>query len=374
MLYFSLYSLSIVFSYIALLFFVKNNKSSTYCIIPFALYIFLLFFYGLRSSDSGTDTENYLIMLHNLDYNSRIEPLFLVALHVLKMFTLNNQMTIFLLYIIPVSIIFYTVIKIYSLKNTCIILFLITFSFSFFDLSSNIIRQFWASSFWLLGLSYFVMPRKKTILGSILIICSILFHYSYIIPSGILFFLLVLNNRISIKFDYFLLLFLMIMSLFSIFKIDLFTTIISSLVDILAQIVNSLGAQSAASFLRLINRYGYNITTQGSLNEVTIIPLIIEIFTILIPFYIYVFFCKKSERGYLVARFFALMSLTYLILGYQSMSYRYSYMALVVLPLIWGEINIGLNKYNRVIAIIVVPISYVYFWFRVNYLHFDWIL
>ncbi|TEW55750.1 hypothetical protein E2R68_05085 [Psychromonas sp. RZ22] len=371
MIYFALLTFFIVVVYLISIF-LKNEKNNAIEIpIAFSLYCFLLIFYGLRTAESGTDTINYLSLFANLDYESRIEPLFIFFSKGINFLSGSDQLIILLLYFIPQTMIFLAVYKIYPIKKTLIIFFLITFSFSYYDLSSNIIRQFWSSSFWLLGLA-FVFDKKK--IGFVLIVSSIFLHYSYIIPTGILLVLMLFNRKLGNKFNYCLLIILLIMSVTTLLRIDPFSQLILSVTDSLASMASLVGASSFADIMRLINRYGYNVSTQGSFHEATIIPLVIECLTIIIPFSLYTFFCDKKQRINLIARFFALMSLFFLFAGYQSMSYRYSYMALVILPLFWGEICINLERYSRIISFVIVPIAFLYFWFRINYLPFDWVL
>lgn len=162
--------------------FVKKNynKYINYFVLLFLLVPYLLLF-GLRNSDVGTDTINYILSYENIK-DSPISELdsikdigYVLYVKLISIFDLEANQFIFSMSLLYLSLIF-VFIKIIDNKNKVLIL-LILISFPFFrSFGINILRQGISIILMLIGILLFQKKIKKK--AYLAIVLALLFHIS----------------------------------------------------------------------------------------------------------------------------------------------------------------------------------------------------
>ena len=179
------------------------------------LILALSFFYGFRSINVGTDTLSYNNIFYDIKQNFYFGVKFYEPLYVLLnvfCYSICGDFNFFLT-IVGLIIFTNTIISINAISKNKLISYFCFVGIGFYFQSFNIIRQWLALSFILVGL-IFLLKKNKDYLFVVFVLIAFCFHKSALIAGVFLLFR-------NIKFEYKTFLFFLIGSSILIFLVDL---------------------------------------------------------------------------------------------------------------------------------------------------------
>ena len=333
-----LYMIAIVLLY--------NNKKQDLVFIILSLIIstFFVFLFGMRSVYVGTDTESYAYIFRNFNYiDVYWAPASYYLIKILKSVWDSERFIFFVLSLIFITNLFFGVhlyVKKRDYRGLLLTLVLYYSMFTTFDLATNALRQGLAISFFLLGMGVY---KKNRLLGILVYLLSINFHYSLLIA----FFLFIFIEIFSIKFS------VKVMVPLLVCTVTIASILVISGVNLFNALTNYIPIPNTMNskyfFLRklYVAIQHYELIEIGSFSTLNLQGKIALLSSALIPFYIYVFFMRKYNR---IFYFYTMLLMVYLSVAYLGYSYRYLYLLMPIAPLLYYSVIQEEKKSLRLIG------------------------
>ena len=331
------------YSYVSLSLFIVGllsilPKSNSFSLLElysrfYVVWFFILIF-GLRTINSGADTEAYRLFFEEYIYGDAGEFTdfgFLLFADFVSFFTSDSKVFIISIFLVQLLLLFSS-LKILRVSN--ISFFLITFVFLMpgFDMISNTIRQGLSVSFVFLALSLYLRNLTKTSLFIILVAFSI--HVS----SAVYFLLFFLSSKFWIKVHKILLMIILIVFFMS----NFFNASV-------AEFLHSLGVPGVVGLV--INKlYNYEAYNDGRLTGIYKLYFFLIYY---VPVLIFLFH-KEAKQKIIenkhvnaVITFYLIVLFIYALISKGTFSFRLLYVIYPVLIYILIQLYLLKGQYYR---------------------------
>lgn len=336
----------------------KKHHPSVYKAINLFIFISFSCLFGLRDTNSGTDTAYYAYAFENFNsIDLYWEVGFSKLTELILFFTDSSRVYLFLLTvlsILPVVLGAQIAFPKSDLSLSVIVLVLIFSSFSTFDLLTNGLRQGLAIAICFLSLMIFI--RGHTKLSITVMFIAVFFHTSIIIVCAV--FLLAFSIR---KLRLTKQLLVVSVCLFS--GVVLFGGSVSSSILYLVELT----PQKDQFFMsrKIIGGLEHYSTLKiGSISSLNLLGLISTLAPLLLPIFIYNFLAKASDlRWDTLFIVYCLLVIVSLLMADQAYSYRYIYLSALISPVLfvysmYKNNGIPLNFRTKSAAIIIASFIY----------------
>ena len=309
-----------------------------------AYFVIIRDLYGLN------DTYQYYNFFINVisndgSYQGRFEPIFAAIAQTLRAFDADYKIYFFILYLMLISLYYYSMYILVDRKNLILSLFTIIFflfiSSWFLASSINGLRQGLALGFLYISLIYFFVKERK-IVGCFLLLIATGFHYSMllILPFYFLFNILNLNKN----------------------KVYLFLAILYPLgaYEKLMLLISNL---TGIPIYRAISDYGSEVESYRNGFQ---LDLFIYTFVYYFMFkFLQGFIYQKYRKNYsILIQIYALLTLVYYIFGFANYSNRFGYIAWALIPIIQSYLFVYLNVSSLIkfiILFLMIPCSLLFY-------------
>lgn len=340
---------------------ITYNNKYLFKFASILLIVNLVVFFGTRTPESGTDTIEYINIYFYPDFYD-IEKGFILLMEVFGFFGLNSKELILVLYLLPIVTLFFLSSYIFTPKEEVVFLILVTTSFTYFDLSSNVLRQFIASTFFISGFLVSSIS-KKHVFGGILCLLSASLHDIFIFLFC-LYLAIICFDFDSKKHGLKNSLFLGFFFITTVLKINILGPYVALIFQLLTYI--PLGPISHL-FSSFEHYFGLGVTF-GTMLELTFIGALIQNTLIVIPMLV----MNNNFSNKEINSLYIIMSYIYFLLCFTPAGYRFLYILFFISPFVL-ILNLRDNITKGIIAISsFLILNLIVFYFNFNSESYTW--
>jgi len=315
-----LYLITIILIFISSLL-IPNNKESKFLYLLSIGFVFVSVTIVFILNPPSSDMFRYLRVLNNMKYVkfleafdiTRFEGLFTIYLWLVARISTNQVFFMVLNLLIILSLMLLALRKIISLNALMLIAFGYMSLFTFYNLTTNILRQGFASAFVIFSIVCLI--KNKYFKSLILLIIATFFHTSAVI---------VLPLLIVKKFNY-QLKSILIIYVFSAFM--MFSGLNSIVLNIFQLVDSTIIGSSIVSYSQesIIERY-------GPTNRFDF--FIFNTFWLVLGLLAYKYLINKDAIYKLIISFYAILTSIFMILGFIAYSDRIAAYSWILIPLV----------------------------------------
>lgn len=344
----------------------RNDSPHFWMMVGLFISLFYSCVFGLRTLDSGIDTNYYAYAFSHLSGNDYYwEPGFYWLTYFIHLFIENPKIYIYLLALINCFLIFVAAVYCSNKKYFSIplIQILIFSSFAFFDLTTNGLRQGTGLSLGLIGAVIYIYKSK--ILGLLILLFATLFHTSVLIMLLCLvvsrYFVNQLQSNKVYEKIFILVLFFFVFVV--IFGVDIFGIISKNLALPLFMEEYFVLRKTSNSIIF------YSQVSKGSFGSLNFFGVFVAVVSMVFPIIFYIYYRSKFNKHInIVFVCYGLLLIFYCIMAYQGFSYRYNYVLSIFTPVLFHEYLETKNEVNKkslyaIIIILSAFYSCVFVWF-----------
>ncbi|MFH6563393.1 EpsG family protein [Aeromonas caviae] len=326
--------------------------------------VYSVVFFGFRGFDATPDTLNYIDIISNINENEGdFEYLSVMLFKFLNYVSDSYSIWFVLMFLIPWALINISVFSIFDVKGAVLCLLLITVSFSYFDLASNVNRQYISLSCFILGLASDF--KKQVLFRNILFVIAVLFHFSALIALVVFIISLRLDSLNSNVIDKILVLWVVFLSTLALLGTDLSSYVIEY-IKILSLMLDN------TRTIRVLDIYSNLV--EGSFYTRSSVNILIELIALVTPCFL--IFHSNFQSNYRKLMYVYILSASvYLMLAFQAWSLRYSYLPFSLSPIIWVLFIQQFNSsYMRMLISLSIAIPWFsLYWYELSKLRYYWV-